>query len=83
MGIWPGVSSGAVTKTERWQWLKYDSRLCLRKKFWSGADMVNRAGISQDSGFEGMRRKMANVFVLLWKLIRFLVTLFDTIILTS
>lgn len=45
--------------------------------------MVNRAGISQDSGFEGMRRKMANVFVLLWKLIHFLVIQFVTIILTS
>lgn len=45
--------------------------------------MVNSAGISQDSGFEGMRRETANVFVLLRKLIRFLVTQFVIIILTS
>lgn len=45
--------------------------------------MVNRAGISKDSGFEGMRGKMANVFGLLRKLIRFIVIQFVIIILTS
>ena len=50
---------------------------------WSRAGVVNGAGISKVSGFEGTRRKIANIFISTGKLIQFLMIPFIAIILTS